>query len=150
MLPLDFASLRRHGNQLAPALFGSKPRSTAASASEERFPGLELGRVSLEEPAALLARVEVEQARLWIVTGRHPVVRAVHAWPDGIVALRQRLLSWIHYRPAGFVNLFRPSLLHVRFREQKFSRLAIKRVIKSVSVGHHDKFAPLSGERSVE
>src|SRR5690349_12752660 len=105
MLPLDFARFRCHGDQFAPALFRPKTRSTAASSSEERLAGLKLGSVSLEEPATLLAGVEIQQARLWIVAGRHPVVRPVNAGPDGIVALRQGFLARIQNRPALFVNL---------------------------------------------
>src|SRR5262249_50057121 len=116
VLPLNFARLRLHRNQLAPTFFGPEPRPAATASAEIGFAGLEFGRICFEKSPAFFAGAEVEQARLRTVARRHPVVAAIDSRPNSVVAFDQRLLSGIDDRTTVLVDLLRPSLLHILFR----------------------------------
>src|SRR5262245_11200850 len=144
MLPLDLSRLRRHGDQTAPALFGPKTRSPATATAEVGFARSEFRGVCLEETTPLLARIEIKELRIGIVAGRHPVVAAVHAGPDLIVAFRGRLLTRVENRTALFINLLRPGLPHILFGQQEFAGYTVEDIMEAVAAGHDHKFARTS------
>src|SRR5262245_20598094 len=150
MLPLDLSRLRRHGDQTAPALFGPKTRSTATATAEVGFARSEFRGVGLEVTTPLLARIEIKELRIGIVAGRHPVVAAVHAGPDRVVAFRARLLIRVENRTALFIKLLRPGLLHILFGQQEGARYTVEDIMEAVAAGHDHQFARASVKRRIE
>src|SRR5262245_33640813 len=150
MLPLDLSSLRRHGDQTSPALFGTETRPTATAPAEEGFAWSEFRGVGFKVTTPFLARIEIKELRIGIVAGRHPVVAAIHAGPDRIIAFVGRILIRVENRTALFINLLRPGLLHVLFGQQEFTRYTVEDIMEAVAAGVDHQFARTPVNRRIE
>src|SRR5215813_5724025 len=150
MLPFDLSRLRSHGDQTAPALFGTETRSTTPASAEEGFAGSEFRGVGFKVTTPLFARIEIKELRVGVVARRHPVVAAVHAGPDRIIAFSSRLLSRVDNRTALFINLLRPGLLYVLFGQQEFARYTVEDIMESVAAGHDHQLTRPPANRRIE
>src|SRR5262245_65451147 len=128
MLPLDLSSLRRHGDQTSPALFGTETRPTATAPAEEGFAWSEFRGVGFKVTPPLFARIEIKELRIGIVAGRHPVVAAVHAGPDQIIAFVGRILIRVENRTSIFINLLSPGMTQKLFGLQQGASYPVEKL----------------------
>src|SRR5215475_12985490 len=135
MLPFYLSRLRRHGKQTSPAFLGPETGSTASATAEVGFAWSEFRGVGFKVTPPFLARIEIKELCVGIVAGRHPVVAAVHAGPDQIIAFVGRILIRVENRTALFINLLRPGLPHILFGQQEGARYTVEDIMETVAAG---------------
>jgi hypothetical protein len=120
---------------MAPALLGAEARSAASAASEKHLAGAVFRIVGFEKPPPLFADIDIQEPGDGAVTRRHPVTRAIHARPDGIIPGERWLLTRIHHRPSLAIEFLDPGLFGIRLSQQEFPGLAVQHVVKAVPIG---------------
>src|SRR5262245_51135544 len=150
MLPFDLSSLRRHGNQTSPAFLRPETCATASATAEVGFAWTEFRGVGFKETPPLLARIAISELCVGIVAGRHPVVAAVYARPDQIIAFVGGCLIRVKNRTALFINLLRPGLPHILFGQQESASYTVEDIMEAVAAGDDHQFARTPVNRRIE